>query len=125
VTQRRSISYGKLVRDRIPEIITAKGKEAHVRTLQASELFEALMAKLGEEADELRRAEPDSQLEELADLREVLAALAATLGYSDEQVEQAAREKRARRGGFQRGAWLDEVSWLDDQRSTAGPSTGR
>ncbi|MEU4773633.1 nucleoside triphosphate pyrophosphohydrolase [Micromonospora sp. NPDC023644] len=123
--QRRSVSYGKLVRDRIPEIITAKGKEAHVRTLQASELFDALVTKLGEEAAELRCAAPDSQLEELADLREVLSALITTLGYSEEQVEQAAREKRAIRGGFRRGVWLDEVSWLDDQHGTAGPSTGQ
>jgi predicted house-cleaning noncanonical NTP pyrophosphatase (MazG superfamily) len=123
--QRQSVSYGKLVRDRIPEIITAKGKEVHVRTLQASELFEALVTKLGEEAAELRCAEPDSQLEELADLREVLSALIATLGYSEEQVEQAVREKRAIRGGFQRGVWLDEVSWLDDQHGTAEPSAGQ
>ena len=120
VTQRQRIPYGKLVRDRIPEIIAAKGEVAHVRTLHASEMFEALVTKLGEEAAELTCAEPDSQLGELADLREVLSVLIATLGYSEEQVEQAVREKRAIRGGFGRGLWLDEVSWPDDQHAAPG-----
>ena len=44
-----------------------------------------------------------------ADIYEVLTALTETLGYSDEEVKEAARHKRAKRGGFSRRLWLDEV----------------
>ncbi len=56
-SQDRTIVYGKLVRDRIPEIIEAEGLTAKVRVLDEPELIPALTAKLVEEAEELRRAE--------------------------------------------------------------------
>lgn len=107
--QEQTIVYGKLVRDQIPQIIEADGKMAKVRVLGASELVAALTAKLAEEAEELRRAEPGGHLEELADIYEVLMTLTATLGYSDDAVKEAARLKRVERGGFERRLWLDEV----------------
>ncbi|MBB4917735.1 nucleoside triphosphate pyrophosphohydrolase [Streptosporangium saharense] len=108
--QRRTTTYGKLVRDRIPEIIEAEGLTAGVRVLDEREVVPALVAKLAEEAEELRQAGPDDRLGELADLHEVLAALAGALGFSDEQVREAARRKRTERGGFGRRLWLDEVT---------------
>jgi predicted house-cleaning noncanonical NTP pyrophosphatase (MazG superfamily) len=101
--------YGKLVRDRIPEIIEADGRTAKVRVLNESELVSALIAKLTEEADELRQAKPEERLGELADIREVLSVLVEALGYSEAQVDEAARTKRAKRGGFSDRIWLDEV----------------
>ncbi|WP_222871989.1 nucleoside triphosphate pyrophosphohydrolase [Nonomuraea sp. PA05] len=105
----QTIVYGKLVRDEIPRIIEAAGKTPTVRVLGESEVIPALTAKLAEEAEELRRAEASDLLEELADIYEVLVALTATLGYSDEEVKEAAQLKRAKRGGFGRRLWLDEV----------------
>ncbi|PZG15589.1 nucleoside triphosphate pyrophosphohydrolase [Nonomuraea aridisoli] len=107
--QGQTIVYGKLVRDQIPQIIEADGKTPTVRVLGESEVVPALTAKLAEEAEELRRAGPDDRLEELADIYEVLSALTETLGYSDEEVKEAAHHKRIKRGGFRRGLWLDEV----------------
>ncbi|WP_432929190.1 nucleoside triphosphate pyrophosphohydrolase [Microbispora sp. CA-135349] len=112
MTQEQTIIYGKMVRDRIPEIIGADGRTARVRVLGESELVPALTAKLAEEAEELRQAGPGDRLGELADIYEVLAALTETLGFSDEQVQEAARHKRAERGGFSRRLWLDEVTPL-------------
>ncbi|PRX52616.1 putative house-cleaning noncanonical NTP pyrophosphatase (MazG superfamily) [Nonomuraea fuscirosea] len=108
--QQQTITYGKLVRNRIPEIIEAEGRTAKVRVLGESELVPALTAKLVEEAEELREAESGDRLGELADIYEVLAALTETLGFSDEQVQEAARHKRDKRGGFSRRLWLDEVT---------------
>lgn len=108
--QGQRIVHGKLVRDRIPEIIEAAGKTATVRVLDEAELIPALISKLAEEAEELRHAEPDDRLGELADLHEVLSALTEALGFSGEQVREAARRKRAERGGFSHRLWLDEVS---------------
>lgn len=109
-SQEQRIGYGKLVRDRIPEIIEAAGKTAAVRVLDETELAPALTAKLAEEAEELRHAGPDDRLEELADIHEVVTALTEALGFSTEQVQEAARRKRVERGGFRHRLWLDEVS---------------
>ncbi|MEO3875897.1 nucleoside triphosphate pyrophosphohydrolase [Nonomuraea sp. B12E4] len=108
--QGQTIVYGKLVRDRIPEIIEAGGRTAKVRVLAESELVPALTAKLVEETEELRQAESDDRLGELADIHEVLAALTATLGFSDEEVQAAAHHKRMKRGGFTLRLWLEEVT---------------
>ncbi|WP_169983554.1 nucleoside triphosphate pyrophosphohydrolase [Microbispora sp. H10836] len=107
--QEQAIVYGKLVRDRIPEIIEADGRTAKVRVLDESELVPALTAKLAEEIEELRQASPGDHLRELADIYEVLATLTEILGFSEEQVQEAARHKRAERGGFSRRLWLHEV----------------
>ncbi|MEU1883708.1 nucleoside triphosphate pyrophosphohydrolase [Streptosporangium sp. NPDC020072] len=112
--QSRTIAYGKLVRDRIPEVIEADGLTAEVRVLDESELVPALTAKLVEEAEELRQASPDDRLGELADIHEVLTTLTETLGFSDEQIREAARRKRAERGGFDRRLWLDKVTRPDE-----------
>ncbi|GII66801.1 phosphoribosyl-ATP pyrophosphohydrolase [Sphaerisporangium krabiense] len=108
--QEQSISYGKLVRDRIPEIIEADGRTAKVRVLEESEVLPALMAKLSEEVEELHRAEPGDRLGELADVYEVLVAVAGAGGFSEEEVREAALRKRVERGGFGRRLWLEEVT---------------
>ena len=69
----RKDTDGKLVRDRIPEIIEAAGGQATARLLDQAERLPALLAKLQEESDELRAAaSPAGQSEELADVLEVL-----------------------------------------------------
>jgi predicted house-cleaning noncanonical NTP pyrophosphatase (MazG superfamily) len=50
---------GKLVPDRIPEIMTAKGLSPEVRLLDAAEYHHALRNKLAEEALEAQAAEDD------------------------------------------------------------------
>jgi predicted house-cleaning noncanonical NTP pyrophosphatase (MazG superfamily) len=110
MTQDRAIAYGKLVRDRIPEIISAGGGIPQVRVLDLKEFFPALIEKLHEEAEELRSAGADDVLGELADLREVLAAATTFLGLTAEQVELAAAGKRRERGAFGERLWLDEVA---------------
>ena len=108
---------GKLVRDRIPEIIEAAGGQATARLLDQAERLPALLAKLQEESDELRAAaSPAEQSEELADVLEVLKAIASELGQPWDEIELAAAEKRARRGGFDAGIWL----MLDGPGSGAG-----
>lgn len=109
MAQIQKTTYGKLVRDRIPEIISANGEVPRVRVLPEERLFPALIAKLHEEADELASAAPADVLGELADVHEVLAAVTTLLGYTAEQVELASAEKRSARGAFNEGCWLDEV----------------
>jgi predicted house-cleaning noncanonical NTP pyrophosphatase (MazG superfamily) len=100
---------GKLVRDRIPEIIEADGRVPMRRTLTEDEYGDALLAKLQEEASELAGAAPADRLEEAADVYEVLLALVAHTGHSLEDLTRAADRKRTERGGFLGRVWLE--SW--------------
>jgi predicted house-cleaning noncanonical NTP pyrophosphatase (MazG superfamily) len=109
MSREQKVVYGKLIRDRIPEIISAGGRTPKVRVLPAQDLLPALIAKLHEEAEEVASAEPEARLGELADVREVLTALTVALGFTEVDVETAAAGKRAERGGFTRRLWLDEV----------------
>lgn len=99
---------GKLVRDRIPEIIRQSGRTPHVTTLAEQAYRRALHDKLLEEAGELRQAQNrDEAADELADILEVLTALAATYELTLDTITEAARSKRAGRGGFEMRLWLE------------------
>lgn len=104
-----AVIHRKLVRDLIPEIITANGGTAVTRVLDPEEYRAALHAKLAEEAGELGTAAPGEELGELADLLEVLRALAADAGHTLEEVIGAAAAKSAKRGGFTGRLWLEET----------------
>jgi predicted house-cleaning noncanonical NTP pyrophosphatase (MazG superfamily) len=101
------VTYDKLIRDRIPEIIMANGDRAVTRVLDAEEYRTALLAKLVEEAQEARNAAADELPDELADVLEVLLALLSTLPLTWQQVEDLAAAKRAERGGFQGRIFLE------------------
>ncbi|SHH72134.1 Predicted house-cleaning noncanonical NTP pyrophosphatase, all-alpha NTP-PPase (MazG) superfamily [Clostridium collagenovorans DSM 3089] len=98
--------YDKLVRDRIPEIIKADGKECVTKVVPIEERAELLERKLMEEVNEYLE---DKNLEELADVMEVLFGLAKNLGYSEEELIEKRNEKLEARGGFKEGIVLLEV----------------
>lgn len=100
------IHHGKLVRDRIPEIIEASGKTCVTRILDEAEYLAALDRKLGEELQEYLQ---DGSMEELADLLEVMMAAAAARGSSIGEVEAIRCDKAAKRGGFDKRIWLETV----------------
>jgi len=105
--------YNKLVRDRIPEIIEKSGKKCTMRVLDREEYTAELQKKCREEFDEYLQADTDAEaVEELADLLELIHALAEVHGSSAEEVEQIRKEKAERRGGFQEGLFLIEVKDL-------------
>jgi len=99
---------GKLVRDKIPDIIRASGRSAEVRQLDDRAYLSALHDKLGEEAAELRHASnAGNVLEEAADVLEVLIGLAAIYGRNFDDIVRIAGEKRSERGGFDKRLWLE------------------
>ena len=101
---------GKLVRDRIPEIIRWSGRAPCVTTLGEQAYRNALHGKLLEEAAELRKAQNrDEVVDEFGDLFEVLTALAATYDVTLDTISEAARTKRAERGGFEMRFRLDDT----------------
>ena len=101
-----TIQYNKLVRDRIPEIIEASGKRCVCSTLSDEEYLAKLDEKLNEELAEYQESK---SMEELADLLEVVRAVAVARGSSMEEVEAIRREKAAKRGGFEKKLLLTEV----------------
>ncbi len=93
--------YPKLVRDRIPELIQRDGKKAITHIAETNEYISFLLAKLIEESTELQEAEDfDHQKEEIADVREVLAALLNALEISEEDIAGVQASKADERGGF-------------------------
>lgn len=100
------IVYDKLVRDKIPEIIRQGGKEPVCRVADREEALEYLARKLQEEAAEYARSR---DVEELADVLEVIRAIAAERGVSPEALEAMRQAKANARGGFARRLILEEV----------------
>ena len=103
------VDYNKLVRDGVPEIIGSRGDRAVTRVLDEAAFRDALLAKLVEEAQEASGAHGEELPAELADVLEVLQALAKTLGMSWEQLLALAANKRTRRGGFEGRIFLEYV----------------
>jgi predicted house-cleaning noncanonical NTP pyrophosphatase (MazG superfamily) len=97
---------GKLVRDFIPAIIRESGKSPVVRILSSDEFEDALREKLVEEAQEATTADHGQLLEELADIWEVVLALASVHGWEDEDIWASANAKRKERGGFRERLFL-------------------
>ena len=99
-------AYNKLVRDKIPEIISASGKKANCRILGKDEYIKELDQKLDEECAEYQT---DKNIEELADMLEVIYAIAEARGYSAAELERVRLEKSEKRGGFSQRIFLENV----------------
>ena len=104
-------TYNKLVRDRIPEIIQAKGDKCKIEILSDEEYLKLIDAKLDEELAEYHK---DQNIEELADLLEVVHAAAIARGYTLEQLEAIRAKKAEERGGFEKKILLINVTSDND-----------
>ena len=98
--------YNKLVRDKIPEIIKSNGKECKISILSDIEYEKMLEAKLNEELVEYLESK---EVEELADLLEVIKSLALLKGYTWEYLDNLRQCKADARGGFNKKILLKEV----------------
>lgn len=99
-------TYNKLVRDKIPEIIEQGGKRCRVEVLSDEDYLRMVDAKLDEELAEYHS---DQNIEELADLLEVICAAAAARGYSREELERIRADKAEKRGAFEKKLLLIDV----------------
>lgn len=102
--------YNKLVRDKIPQVIEATGKKFTTEILNNKDYIKYLKEKSYEELDEYCATQSKEEaVEELADLLEIIHALANYHGSSIEEVENVRQEKAEKRGGFQEKIFLVEV----------------
>jgi len=103
---KRIMKYNKLVRDQIPEIIRGKGKKPVTAVAKDNEYYVRLKKKLEEEVYEFFQS---NNSEELADILEVVYAIAKTRGISVDNLEKIRIRKRTERGGFEKRLVLYEV----------------
>ena len=89
----------KLVRDRIPELFGG-----HSRPLDETEYRHALREKLQEEVAESLES---GDVLELADILEVVYALAKLDGVSSAELERQRAAKAEERGSFERRLWWE------------------
>lgn len=105
-------TYNKLVRDRIPEIIRNEGRACEVTVMPLDAYQKALLEKLVEEAREAEEATPDALVSELADILEVVDAIAATFGLERAAILAEQQVRRLQRGGFDERL---QLVWSDAQ----------
>ena len=100
------VTHNKLVRDKIPEIIKNDGRICETEILSDDDYLAMLDAKLDEELNEYHK---DQNIEELADLMEVIYAVVEARGYTLEQLESVRKEKAEKRGAFKEKIFLKTV----------------
>lgn len=105
------ITYNKLVRNKIPDIIKADGQVPTTRILNEDEYKKSLLNKLVEEAREV--LESNGSIEELADVMQVLADIRQEFNIAGADIESARISKEAKRGGFDQRIFLEQVETRD------------
>lgn len=115
--------YNKLVRDKMIDIyehdvknkISATGYS--VRYLTSEETLEVLKDKLIEEAKEVFEAYGETDKahlkEEIADVIEVIDAILYHNNLSLAEVLSLRDAKKERRGGFEKGLFLESIDYID------------
>lgn len=102
MTSERRFQVDKLVRDKTKERLLAKKVVTFDRVMESAEYLQCLKKKLLEEAQEVVDAgNTDEYLAELADVLEVIHALAVTANLSYEQIELKRLQLKEARGGFE------------------------
>lgn len=99
--------YNKLVRDKIPSNINGcVNKNATYRILSDEEYIIELNKKLLEESNEFIY---ENDIEELADLMEVIEAIMKVKNITWDEVRQKQVEKKDKKGGFEKKIYLESV----------------
>ena len=99
--------FNKAIRDQIPEIIQKDGYTCNIQTLSDEKFLVEIEKKLSEEVAEYQN---DKNPEELADILEVIYAIAQLKGISKEELEKIRVKKLQDRGGFEKNLFLIDTS---------------
>lgn len=106
----KEVFHNKLARDRIPEHLALKGIHCHTRILDDQEYETALSKKLEEETLEyLLAKDPSHQLEELADILEVIHAILKNKGIHYSELDEVRVAKYEEKGGFEHRIYLEKT----------------
>ena len=97
------IKYDKAIRDKIPQIIESSGKNCDVKKLDDSEFLAELEKKLVEELNEYQESK---NVEELADILEVIYRISELKGTNPDTLDEIRRDKAEKRGKFDDNLFL-------------------
>lgn len=97
--------YNKLVRDNIPKIMINNGAKPVTRILEDKEYYEELKKKLLEETKEFLES---NNIEEIADIEEVILAILKYNDWSWEKLENIRKNKVDKKGSFDKKIFLKE-----------------
>ena len=98
--------YSKLIRDKIPEKSVNSGASCKTHVARDEEYWEKLKAKLSEEVEKFLE---DPCVEELADIVEIVHAIAEFKFGGIGKVKEAKNAKFEKRGGFEKRLILEET----------------
>lgn len=105
------ITYQKLVRDKVPEIIEGDGLVCHTKQLSETEFLKEVKLTLYEELEQYTRVQSNAEaIDKLADLLELIYTLTKANGGSIEQLEQIRKQKHEKKGGFEHKTFLIHVT---------------
>ncbi|MEK7662202.1 MAG: nucleoside triphosphate pyrophosphohydrolase [Patescibacteria group bacterium] len=99
------MKYEKLVRDKVIDIIKAKGEKVVFHIASDEEYWIKLKEKLSEEVLEFCESERE---EELADILEVIDAIAGYKGFNKGEIDKIKWDKAEKKGSFKNRIILDE-----------------
>ena len=95
--------YNKVIRDKIPEIIADSGKKYTLKQLDDTSFLEEIEKKLIEEVNEYSESK---DIEELADLLEVIYRISELRGVSIGELDKVRKDKAQKRGKFSSNLFL-------------------
>ena len=93
----------KAIRDKIPEIIAESGKKYNLKQLDDESFLAELETKLTEEVNEYAESK---DVEELADLLEVIYRISELRGVSSDELDEIRKDKAEKRGKFDSNLFL-------------------
>ena len=99
--------FNKAIRDKIPEIIEESGKNCNVKKLTDSEFLVQLEKKLVEELSEYQESK---NVEELADILEVIYRISELKGITSDELDSIKNEKAKKRGKFDDNLFLVDTN---------------
>jgi predicted house-cleaning noncanonical NTP pyrophosphatase (MazG superfamily) len=114
------VYYNKLIRDNIPNIITAKHEHCEVRPITDMQEFQQeLFKKIKEEATSLAMTRSKEEfLEEYADLMVVLETIIQQLEIPEAEIESVRAENLLRKGKYKHQhflLWSEDVGYQSNE----------
>lgn len=118
MVHKRRFRMETLVRDKMPKRLEKLGVFVEGYPLNSRDLLDHLKLKLQDEVDEVLTASTAKDIkEEIADVMEVLYAIAKYYGLQIEHLEKKRIQKQGERGGFTKGLFVEFVEVDDDEES--------
>ena len=105
------IELNKLVRDKVPSLITKDGGSYSLKLLSPLEHQHEITKKLFEELNEyIVATSKEEAIEELVDIVELIYAAVKLHDVSLEEFEEIRLNKKKKKGDFEKGIYLNSIS---------------